>query len=90
MSEATELKTLSFRDKDYDIQGLSKDAVDAINMLLEVQSEIAALRKKITVLAAAETQLSNQLEAILPEPIKPMNEVLEDEEEDEEFGGYAS
>ncbi len=88
--EDTELKTLTFRDKEYDLQSLSKDAVDAINMLLEVQSEIAALRKKITVLAAAEVQLSNQLEGILPEPIKPMNEVLEDEEEEEEFGGYAS
>ena len=87
--EDKEIQTLNFREKQYDAKSLSNDAVEAVNILLEVQSEIAALRKKITVLTAAEVQLSDTLEGILPEPIKPMNEVLQDEE-GQEFGGYAS
>ena len=72
MADNNEIKTVTFDDKEYDIQDLTPRAIEAFNVLFKGQQNLNNLAMDVKLTQASIAALNGELKTILEEDkIKP-------------------
>ena len=77
--------TVTFKDTQYNIEDLSERAQQLVDLVQSVRAEATNLQARLNILQAAEIKFSEELQGELAEEGSDV-----EEEEEEEFPGFAS